>query len=130
VPHRRADDVHQAGEGEQHEQGQAQADVQLVDQAHRRDGLGRRQRTQSDDGLGPVGEHHHHRAIHVMGRGDDGGEAEDQLGVEHQQDHPFGGVAGGAHPRVGQAAQDQSAQADEAEHAEEAAGDHRQQLLT
>src|SRR5690606_11341871 len=33
VPHRRADDVHQAGEGEQHEQGDAQQHVQLVDQA-------------------------------------------------------------------------------------------------
>src|SRR5690349_5633693 len=33
VPDRRTDDVHQAGEREQHEQGQAQQHVKLVDQA-------------------------------------------------------------------------------------------------
>ncbi|MNJ45577.1 hypothetical protein D3C77_406790 [compost metagenome] len=121
--------MHQAGEGEQHEQGQAQEHVQFVHQAdrgNRRRGL---YRTQQHGVLRPLGEHHHYRAVHVSGGGDNGQQTEHQLRQQHQQDQDVRGVGGGANPWIGQAPVDQHDQADQAQQAEKAAGDHRQQLL-
>ena len=57
--------MHQAGKGEQHEQGDAQKDVQLVCQPDRLDTRRGHQRPEGDDLLRPVGQQYHLRAIHV-----------------------------------------------------------------
>ena len=103
--------------------------MQLVHQAHRGNGFSGEHRLQGHGVLRPVGQQHHHRTVHVLGRGDDGQQAEHQLRQQHQQDQDVRGAGRGPHAVIGQPALNQHQQADQAQHAEEAAGNHGQQLL-
>src|SRR4051812_3567764 len=64
IPDRRAEHVHEAGEGEDQEDGQAENDVQLEDWVHVGDEV-RRARMQRYDALRPVHELHHLMPVHV-----------------------------------------------------------------
>ena len=49
--------------------------MQLVHKAHRSNSCSSLYRLQQNHALCPVTEHHHHRAVHMFGRGENSGQA-------------------------------------------------------
>src|SRR5690606_3629222 len=106
-----APDMHQAGEGGNQKQGQAQHDVQLVDQIGIDNQVGRAG-LKGQDTLGPAHEQHHFLPVHVVNGPEGTGQSQRQLQPQEDQ---YQNVADGrtvAHPGLEQAPVQQQAAAD------------------
>src|SRR5690554_19546 len=128
ILHRHAEHVHQSGEREEYEDGQAQEDVGFVDPVHIRN-VTSHAALQGQYALCPGRELEHFGAIQVPHGGQDGGQAEGDLHHQDDDDQVVCNGAAGTNSWVGQAAVGEHGAADQAHDAGDAADHHGHDLF-
>lgn len=128
IPDRCAPDMHETGEWEHQENRHAEEEMQLEDRMRIGDERGDAG-LQRQNSLGPSHELHHLMAVEVPERHKDGGEAQDQLRVEQQQNCNISERRCFADARIEQPPMHQQRGPDKAHHARDTSDDDRHPLF-